>query len=59
MTAKSDAARPNAPNSLRLSIARVLIVVVLAAVIYLLGQSMVRHRFFRGGWINPNGRLMP
>jgi len=59
MTAKSDTPSPEIRSSPRLLIARVLVVVVLAALIYLLGQSMVRHRFFQGGRINQHGRLMP
>lgn len=59
MTANSEAPRPAEQNSRRVSIAKVLFVVVLAVLIYLLGQSMVRHRFFRGGRVNQHDRLMP
>jgi hypothetical protein len=31
----------------------------LAVAFFLLAQSMVHHRFFRGGWINQNGTLRP
>jgi hypothetical protein len=34
-------------------------VVVLVVVFFMLGQSMVRHRFFRGGWMTRNGVLRP
>ena len=34
-----------------------LFVVVLAVILFLLGQSMVHHRFLRGGRINRNGAL--
>jgi hypothetical protein len=38
---------------------RLLFVAILIAVIYLLAEDMVGHRFFRGGWINHQHRLMP
>jgi hypothetical protein len=41
------------------AITRILFAAILIAVIYLLAQDMVRHRFFRGGWINHQHRLMP
>jgi hypothetical protein len=59
MTAKSDAPRPARQNSPWLFFAKAVIVVVLGVLIYLLGVSMVQHRFFRGGWVNQHGRLMP
>jgi len=40
-------------------ITRLLFVAILIAVIYLLAEDMVGHRFFRGGWINHQHRLMP
>jgi hypothetical protein len=40
-------------------IGRFLFVVVLAVAVYLLGLSMVHHRFFRGGYINQHGVLKP
>jgi hypothetical protein len=40
-------------------ITRILLVTILIAVIYLLAEDMVGHRFFRGGWINHHDRLMP
>ena len=36
-----------------------LLLVLLVAIIFLLGQDMVRHRFFRGGWVNNRGVLKP
>ena len=35
-------------------IGRFLLVVVLVVILFLLGQSMVRHRFFRGGRVHRN-----
>lgn len=40
-------------------ITRIVFVAILVAVIYLLAEDMVGHRFFRGGWINHQHRLMP
>jgi hypothetical protein len=40
-------------------IGRFLILVVLAIGIYLLGLSMVHHRFFRGGYVDQHGVLKP
>jgi hypothetical protein len=31
----------------------------LAVAVFLLGQSMLHHRFFRGGYINQYGILQP
>jgi hypothetical protein len=36
-----------------------LLLVVLAVLVFLLAQDMVRHRFFRGGWVNRNGSISP
>jgi hypothetical protein len=38
-------------------IGRFLFVAVLAVILFLLGQSMVRHRFFQGGREHRNGSL--
>ena len=43
----------------RFGIVGLLFIVVLAVVMYLLAQDMVRHRFFRGGWVNRNGSISP
>jgi hypothetical protein len=32
---------------------------ILLVIIFLLGQAMVRHRFFRGGWVNERDVLKP
>jgi len=47
------------PKSPWFGIGRFLFVVILVVLFLLLGQSMVRHRFFRGGWVNRNGSLRP
>jgi hypothetical protein len=36
-----------------------LFLIALAVAVLLLGQSMVGHRFFRGGYINQHGVLKP
>ena len=38
-------------------IGQFLFVVVLAVILFLLGQSMVRHRFFEGGRFHRNGSV--
>lgn len=40
---------PAGRNSAWFGIGRLLFIVVLAVIFFLLGQSMVRHRFFQGG----------
>jgi hypothetical protein len=46
-------------KSPRFGIGRLLFVVILVVLFLLLGQSMVRHRFFRGGWVYRNGSIRP
>jgi ABC-type transport system involved in cytochrome c biogenesis permease subunit len=40
-------------------IVKFLLIVVLAIIIFLLGQDMVRHRFFRGGYVDRHDTLRP
>jgi hypothetical protein len=40
-------------------IAKFLFIVFLIVILFLLGQSMVHHRFFRGGRIDRNGTVRP
>jgi hypothetical protein len=58
MTTNSNAPIPSG-RSLWFRIGQFLFVVVLAVAFYLLGLSMVHHRFFRGGYINQHGVLKP
>jgi hypothetical protein len=44
-------------NSIGMEIARVLFVVVLAALFFLLGHSMANHRFHQGGRRHWNGSV--
>ena len=40
-------------------IVRFLLLTILVALIFLLGQAMVSHRFFRGGWVDQRDVLNP
>jgi hypothetical protein len=40
-------------------VGRVLFVVVLFVLFFLLAEAMAHHRFFEGGWYNPNGTIRP
>jgi hypothetical protein len=42
-----------------LGIIKFLLLVILIATIFLLGREMVRHRFFRGGWVDQRDVLKP
>jgi hypothetical protein len=59
MTKNSDKAAPAREKSTWFKIVQFLFLVGLAVAVFLLVQSMVHHRFFRGGWVNQNGTLRP
>jgi hypothetical protein len=59
MTTNANKESPERQTQLWFRIGQFLFLVVLAVVIYLLGLSMVHHRFFRGGYINQHGVLKP
>ena len=59
MTTDSNATAPGGRKPPRFGIGSFVFIVVLAVIFFLLGQSMVRHRFFRGGRIDRNGALRP
>ena len=59
MTTYSNTPAPEGEKPPSFGIGKFLFVVVLAVILFLLVQSMVRHRFFRGGWVNRNGSLGP
>lgn len=42
-----------------LGIVKFLLLAILIATIFLIGQAMVRHRFFRGGRVNQHDVLKP
>ena len=55
----SNPTGPEARPSPWLGIGKFLLVAVLIGLIFLLGQQMVRHRFFRGGWVDQHDVLKP
>ena len=59
MTTNSNATAPAGRRPPRLGIGSLVFIVALAVVFFLLGQSMVHHRFFRGGWVNRYGVVRP
>jgi len=59
MTTYSNTTGPAGPKSRWFGIVRFLLIVALGVSVFLLGQSMVRHRFFRGGWVNQHGTVQP
>ena len=59
MAKNSGRAAPAREKSLWFQIGQFLFLVGLPVAVFLLAQSMVHHRFFRGGWINQNGTLRP
>jgi hypothetical protein len=55
---------PNTPDPLPrlppwLGFVKFLLLAILIGMIFLLGQQMVRHRFFRGGWVDQRDVLKP
>jgi ABC-type microcin C transport system permease subunit YejE len=50
---------PEERRSPWLGIVKFLFIVVLIIIIFLLGQDMVRHRFFQGGWVDQNDTVRP
>ena len=59
MTTDSNNRTPAGRRPPRFGILELLIIVVLTAVVFLFAQDMLRHRFFRGGWVNRNGSISP
>jgi hypothetical protein len=59
MKVNSKTTNPAARNSPWLGIVKFLFLVILIAIIFLLGQDMVRHRFFQGGWVSQHDVLKP
>jgi hypothetical protein len=56
MTPISD---PEPRTSPWIGIVKFLLLAILIAMIFLLGQQMVSHRFFRGGWVDQHDVLKP
>jgi hypothetical protein len=59
MTTYSNTPAPEGEKPPSFGIGKLIIAVVLAVIIFFLVQSMVRHRFFRGGRVVPNGSIGP
>jgi hypothetical protein len=59
MTKNSN--KPGLPDEVSpwFKVRRFLILFVFGIALFLSVQSMVHHRFFQGGWIDPNGTLRP
>ena len=59
MTPISNIPRPAARPSPWLGTVKLLLLAILIAMIFLLGQQMVSHRFFRGGYVDQRNVLKP
>jgi hypothetical protein len=57
MTTRLDKTAPGGRRFTSAEIGKFLFRVVLVVTFFLLGQRMVRHRFFRGGSRNQNGSI--
>lgn len=57
MTTNSNSTIPAKEKSTGFKVALCVFLVALAVAIYLLGQSMVDNRFFRGGHMDRNGHM--
>ncbi len=57
MTINANTTGPAERQSPWLGIVKFLFLFILVAIIFLLGQDMVRHRFFRGGWVDQHDVL--
>jgi hypothetical protein len=59
MTPISNSPHPAARPSPWLGIVKFLLLAILIAMFFLLGQQMVLHRFFQGGWVDKHDVLKP
>jgi len=59
MTTHLDTTAPEGRKSPWFGIGRFLFIVILTVIFFMLAQSMVRHRFFRGGRVQRNGSIGP
>lgn len=59
MALTSNTNGPEAAPSPWTGIIKFLLLAILIGLIFLLGQEMVRHRFFRGGWVDQHDVLKP
>jgi hypothetical protein len=59
MTTYSHSPDPAGEKPPSFGIGKFLFVVVLAVIFFLLLQSMVHHRFFKGGRVDRHGTIVP
>ncbi len=59
MTTYSNTPDPEGEKPPSFGIGKFLFVVVLAVIFFLLVNSMVHRRLFRGGWVNRHGSIVP
>jgi hypothetical protein len=59
MTVIPNTTDPAAEPSPWLGFVKFLLLAILVGAIFLLAQTMVRHRFFRGGWVDQRDVLNP
>jgi hypothetical protein len=59
MTVISHTKASEARQSPWLGFVKFLLLAILVGLIFLLAQSMVTHRFFRGGWVDQRDVLKP
>jgi hypothetical protein len=59
MTTISNTKNSEVRQSPWLGLAKFLLFAVMFGLIFLLAQSMVAHRFFRGGWVDQHDVLKP
>jgi hypothetical protein len=59
MAPTSNITDPEAEPSPWTGIVKFLLLAVLIGLIFLLGEEMVHHRFFRGGWVDQHDVLKP
>jgi hypothetical protein len=59
MTTYSNTPDPEGEKPPSFGIGKFLFVVLLAVVFFLLVNSMVHHRFFKGGRVNRHGTIVP
>jgi hypothetical protein len=59
MTLTSDTTDSAPRQSPWMGIVKFLLLATLIILLFLLGQAMVSHRFFRGGWVDQHDVLKP
>ena len=59
MAPTANSTGPEAGPSPWMGFVKFLLVAILIGLIFLLGEEMVRHRFFRGGWVDQHDVLKP